>query len=45
MGMLGGDVVKESEVEVIGQFIGDKVETDVFKGSLYSPGLGHILED
>ena len=28
MGMLGGDIVKKSEVEVIGRFIGDEVETD-----------------
>ena len=44
-GMLGGDVVKKSEVEVVGGFIGNEVEMDVFKGSSYSPRLGHEPED
>ena len=45
MGMLGGVIVKESEAEVIGWFIGDKVKVDIFKSSLYSPRLGHEPED
>ena len=45
VGMLGGDVVKDSEVEVIGRFIGDEVKANVFKGSLYCPRLGHVPED
>ena len=30
-GMLGGDVVKKAEAEVIGWFSQDKIESDVFK--------------
>ena len=33
VGMLGGDVVKEAEAEVVGWFPWDKVEADVFKHS------------
>ena len=33
VGMLGGDVVEESEVEVIGRFVWNEVETDVFEFS------------
>ena len=40
-GMLGGVVVEESKAEVVGGFIGNKVEADVFKVLLYSPRLGH----
>ena len=32
-GMLGGDVVKETEAEVVGWFPRDKVKADVFKFS------------
>ena len=32
-GMLGGDVVKKVEAEVIGWFVWDEVEADVFKFS------------
>ena len=35
MGMLGGDIVKEAEVEVIRWFTGDKVEFDVTEWSLW----------
>ena len=30
-GMLGGDVVKKTEVEVVGWFVRDEVEADVLK--------------
>ena len=32
-GMLGGDVVKKAEAEVVGWFSQDEVEADVFKVS------------
>ena len=35
MGMLGGDIVKEVEVEVIRWFTGDKVKFDVTEWSLW----------
>ena len=44
-GMLGGDVVKESEVEVVGGFLRDEVKADIFEGLSYSPRLGHEPED
>ena len=31
MGVLGGDVVKEAEAEVVGWFSWDEVKVDVFK--------------
>ena len=31
MGMLGGDVVKEAETEVIGRFSQDEIKADVFE--------------
>ena len=34
-GMLGGDIVKEAEVEVIRWFTGDKVKFDVTEWSLW----------
>ena len=34
-GMLGGDVVKEAEAEVVGWFTWDEVKADVFKLSLW----------
>ena len=35
VGMLGGDVVKEVEVEVIGWFSRNEVEVDIFEFSLW----------
>ena len=34
MGMLGGDIVKEAEAEVVGWFARDKVEFDIMEWSL-----------
>ena len=45
VGMLGGDIVKKSEVEVVGGLVGNEVKADIFEGSLYSPRLGHEPED
>ena len=42
--MFGGDVVKESEAEVIGWFAGNEVELDFTEGSLRKPGEGHSPE-
>ena len=36
-GMLGGDVVKEAEAEVIGGFAWNEVELDFVEGSLWKP--------
>ena len=32
-GMLGGDIVKESEAEVVGGFLRDEVKADIFEFS------------
>ena len=40
-GMLGGDVVEEAETEVIGWFMRDEVEADVFEFSPWKPGKRH----
>ena len=37
VGMLGGDVIKEVEAEVIGGFTWNEVEVDVFVFSLWQP--------
>ena len=34
-GMLGGDVVKEAEVEVIRWFTWDEIEADIFEFALW----------
>ena len=45
MGMLGGDVVKEAEAEVIGWFVWNEVEVDVLKFLPWKPGKGHEPEE
>ena len=35
VGMLGGDVVKEAEAEVVGWFAWNEVEADIFELSLW----------
>ena len=44
-GMLGGDVVEEVEMEVIGWFVWDEVEADILKFSPWKPGEGHEPEE
>ena len=44
-GMLGGDVVKEVEAEVIRGFAWDEIEADVFEFSLWQPREGHEQEE
>ena len=44
-GVLGGDIVKEVEMEVIGWFVWDEVEADILKFSPWKPGKGHEPEE
>ena len=37
VGMLGGDIVKEAEAEVIGRFTWNEVEADIFVFLLWQP--------
>ena len=44
MGMFGGDIVEESEVEVVRWLTGDEVELDFIEGLLWKPRKGHSPE-
>ena len=40
-GMLGGDIVKEAEAEVVGWFSGHEVKAYFIEWSLWEPRQGH----